>query len=66
MSKVKYNIWSFIDAFIYFFIGPFNALYIIPLFFRRIESSLGIKLQQFFALNIIGTVLMWVGLLIAV
>jgi protein-S-isoprenylcysteine O-methyltransferase Ste14 len=55
-----------VDTLIYLFIGPFNVLYIIPIFFRKVESSLGIELQQFYAFNIIGTVLMWVGLVIAI
>jgi len=55
-----------LDSLIYFFIGPFTILYIIPLFFRGIESSVGIKLQHFYSLEIIGTVLMWIGAIIAV
>jgi protein-S-isoprenylcysteine O-methyltransferase Ste14 len=66
MNKFVSRMSYIVDSLIYLFIGPFNALYIIPLFFRGIESSLGIKLQQFYALNIIGTVLMWVGLIIAI
>lgn len=56
---------SGIDSSIYFFIGPFNVLYIIPLFFRRLESSLGIKLPKLYAFEITGVVLMWIGLIIA-
>lgn len=55
-----------VDTLIYLFIGPFNALYIIPIFFRKTESFLGVELQQFHALNIIGTILMWAGLVIAI
>ena len=66
MNKLVSHMWYVIDSLIYLFIGPFSVLYIIPIFFRGIESSLGIKLQQFYALDIIGTVLMWVGLIIAI
>lgn len=66
MNKFGSRMSYVADSLIYLFIGPFNALYIIPIFFRGFESSLGIKLQQFYALNIIGTVLMWVGLIIAI
>ena len=55
-----------LDSLIYLFIGPFSVLYIIPIFFRGLESSLGIKLQKLYALNIVGTALMWVGLVIAI
>jgi Putative protein-S-isoprenylcysteine methyltransferase len=66
MNKFVSRMSYVIDSLIYLFIGPFNALYIIPIFFRGIESSLGIKLQHFYALNIIGTILMWIGLIIAI
>jgi len=66
MNKFVSHMWYVIDCLIYLFIGPFNALYVIPLFFRGIESSLGIKLQQFNVLNITGAVLMWVGAFIAI
>lgn len=66
MKKFVSLILKAVDSLIYFFIGPFNALYIIPLFFRRIESSSGIELQRIYTLEIIGVVLMWIGLIIAV
>jgi len=66
MKKIVFYMSQMLDSLIYFFIGPFTVLYIIPLFFRGIEASLGINLQQFYALNIIGTVLMWIGAIIAV
>lgn len=66
MKRVVSCVAHILDSLIYFFIGPFTVLYIIPLFFQGIEASLGIKLQQLYALNIIGTVLMWAGLVIAV
>ena len=66
MNKFGSRMSYVVDSLIYLFIGPFSVLYIIPIFFRGIESSLGIKLQQFYALDIIGTVLMWVGLIIAI
>ena len=66
MNKFVTRMSFLIDSLIYFFIGPFNVLYIIPIFFRGIESSLGIKFPQSYALDIIGTVLMWVGLVIAI
>jgi len=66
MNKFSSYMSYLIDSLIYLFIGPFSVLYIIPIFFRGIESSLGIKLQQFQVLNIIGTALMWIGLIIAI
>jgi len=66
MNKFVSNMMYITDSLVYLFIGPFTALYIIPFFFREIESSLGVKFQQFYALDIIGTVLMWVGLIIAI
>jgi protein-S-isoprenylcysteine O-methyltransferase Ste14 len=66
MNKLVSLIMGGIDASIYFFIGPFNVLYIIPLFFRRIESSFGIELQKLYTLEITGVILMWIGLIIAV
>jgi len=66
MNKFVSLILNVIDSLIYFFLGPFNVLYIIPLFFRRIESSLGIELQKIYAIEITGVVLMWIGLIIAV
>lgn len=66
MNKFVHRILYIIDSLIYLFIGPFNVLYIIPMFFRDVETSLGLKLKQFYALNITGTVLLWIGLIIAV
>lgn len=66
MNKFVSHMWYVIDCLIYLFIGPFNALYVIPLFFRGIESSFGIKLQQLYTLNITGAVFMWVGAFIAI
>jgi len=65
MNKLVSHMWYVVDSLIYLLIGPFNALYIIPFFFRGIEFSIGIELQRFQALDIIGTILMWVGLIIA-
>jgi protein-S-isoprenylcysteine O-methyltransferase Ste14 len=66
-NKSGSYILQVVDSLIYLFIGPFTALYIIPLFFREVESSsLGIVLQRFNTLEIIGTILMWVGALIAI
>ncbi|MEI6608762.1 MAG: isoprenylcysteine carboxylmethyltransferase family protein [Deltaproteobacteria bacterium] len=66
MNKFVSHMWYVVDSLIYLFIGPFNVLYVIPIFFRGIESFLGIKLQQFNALNITGTVLLWIGAFIAI
>jgi len=65
-NKLAFYILCGVDSLIYLFIGPFNVLYIIPFFFRKIESSLGIKLQLFYTLDIIGTILLWVGAIIAI
>jgi protein-S-isoprenylcysteine O-methyltransferase Ste14 len=65
MSKFVSRILYVTDSLIYLFIGPFNALFIVPLFFREVESDLGIKLTKYDSLNTAGTALMWAGLIIA-
>jgi protein-S-isoprenylcysteine O-methyltransferase Ste14 len=64
-NKLVSYILQTVDSLIYMFIGPFSVLYIIPSFFREIELSLGIELQRFHVLDVIGTALLWVGLGIA-